>query len=103
CLSLAADGAFCLRVRDTGIGIAESDLERVLTPFFQVESTLSRHFQGTGLGLPLTKSFVEMHDGRLELTSRLGEGTEATLRFPATRVRRTREGRPPNSKPALSA
>ena len=103
CLSLAADGAFCLRVRDTGIGIAESDLERVLTPFVQVESTLSRHFQGTGLGLPLTKSFVEMHDGRLELTSRLGEGTEATLRFPATRVRRTREGRPPNSKPALSA
>ncbi|MDX1422370.1 MAG: ATP-binding protein [Kiloniellales bacterium] len=85
-LSSAADGALCLSVCDTGIGIAESDIQRVLTPFCQVESSLSRNYQGTGLGLPLTKSFVEMHDGSFHLTSRLGEGTQATLRFPAKRV-----------------
>jgi len=85
-LRLAADGALCLQVRDSGIGIAEADLERVLTPFTQAESALSRNYQGTGLGLPLTKSFVEMHGGSLALKSRPGEGTEVTLRFPAERV-----------------
>lgn len=103
CLSLAADGTFCLRVRDTGIGIAETDIERVLTPFCQVDSSLSRNYQGTGLGLPLTKSFVEMHGGTFELTSRVGEGTEVTLRFPATRVRRAPSEPSANEKTALSA
>ena len=102
-LSLTADGSFRLGVRDTGIGIAEPDLERVLTPFFQVESTLSRQFQGTGLGLPLTKSFIEMHGGRFELNSRLGEGTEVTLRFPAARVHRPQAIPTSDAKSALSA
>jgi len=101
--SLEADGSFRLGVRDTGIGIAESDIERVLTPFCQVESTLSRNYQGTGLGLPLTKSFVEMHDGTFELTSRLGEGTEAALRFPAERVRQAPSGQSADRTAALSA
>ncbi len=103
CLSLATDGAFCVRVRDTGIGIAESDLARVLTPFSQVESTLSRNYQGTGLGLPLTKSFVEMHGGSLELKSRLGDGTEVTLRFPPERVRPLAEGEGTEREAALTA
>jgi signal transduction histidine kinase len=102
-LSLAADGSFHLGVRDTGIGIAESDIERVLTPFCQVESTLSRNYQGTGLGLPLTKSFMEMHGGTLELTSRLGEGTEVILRFPANRVRRAPGDPSSQEKAAISA
>jgi len=75
----------------------------VLTPFCQVESTLSRNYQGTGLGLPLTKSFVEMHDGTFELTSRLGEGTEAALRFPAERVRQAPSGQSADRTAALSA
>jgi signal transduction histidine kinase len=103
CLSLAADGAFCVRVRDTGIGIAESDMTRVLTPFSQVESTLNRNYQGTGLGLPLTKSFVEMHGGSLELKSSLGAGTEVTLRFPSARVQLPPKGDRSESKAALSA
>ncbi len=103
CLSLAADGAFCMRVRDTGIGIAESDMKRVLTPFGQVESALTRNYQGTGLGLPLTKSFVEMHGGSLELKSSLGAGTEVTLRFPAERAQPQPESKRSVSKPALSA
>ncbi|MEJ2153433.1 MAG: HAMP domain-containing sensor histidine kinase, partial [Gemmatimonadota bacterium] len=100
--SLAADGTFCLCVRDTGIGIAESEIERVLTPFCQGESSLTRKYQGTGLGLPLTKSFVEMHDGSFELTSRVGEGTEVTLRFPAKRVQRGPTGPSSDTKTALS-
>ena len=103
CLSLASDGTLCVRVRDTGIGIAESDLKRVLTPFSQVESTLTRNYQGTGLGLPLTKSFVEMHGGSLELKSSLGDGTEVTLRFPAERVRPPPMSDRGESKAALSA
>jgi len=101
--SLDADGGFRLGVSDTGIGIADTDIERVLTPFCQVESSLSRNYQGTGLGLPLTKSFVEMHGGTLELTSRLGEGTEVALRFPAKRVRHAPSGQSSDQKAALSA
>ncbi len=103
CLSLAADGAFCVRVRDTGIGIGEADLARVLTPFSQVESALSRNFQGTGLGLPLTKSFIEMHGGSLELESRLGDGTEVTLRFPPERVRPSPQDNLSEPKAAITA
>jgi signal transduction histidine kinase len=85
-LSLDTEGAFCLCVRDTGIGIAQADLGRVVMPFRQGDSGLNRNHQGTGLGLPLAKSFVEMHGGQLELKSRLGEGTTVTLQFPAMRV-----------------
>ena len=71
---------------DTGIGIAESDLERVLKPFEQVDSSLARQHQGTGLGLPLVKAIMEMHGGRLELRSELGAGTRVTVLFPPERV-----------------
>jgi signal transduction histidine kinase len=73
-------------VADTGIGIAEADIERVLKPFEQVDSSLSRQHQGTGLGLPLVKAIMELHGGRLELKSELGVGTEVTVTFPPERV-----------------
>ena len=73
-------------VADTGIGIPEEDLERVLKPFEQVDSSLSRQHQGTGLGLPLVKAIMELHGGRLELKSELGVGTEVTVIFPPERV-----------------
>jgi len=80
------NGMFELAVSDSGIGIAESELENVLQPFTQVESTLDRNFEGTGLGLPLVKSLVELHGGVLELDSTLGTGTTVTLRFPTSRI-----------------
>lgn len=58
----------------------------VLTPFKQVENDLNRRFDGTGLGLPLTKSLAEMHGGSLDLQSEIGVGTTVTVRFPAERM-----------------
>ncbi|HTZ38340.1 MAG TPA: HAMP domain-containing sensor histidine kinase, partial [Stellaceae bacterium] len=75
-----------IAVADTGIGIPEEDLDRVLKPFEQVDSSLSRQHQGTGLGLPLVKAIMEMHGGQLALTSRLGIGTEVSVTFPPERV-----------------
>ncbi len=81
------DGWFRFVVTDTGIGIAEKDIETVMAPFGQVDSTLARRYEGTGLGLPLTVSLVELHDGVLDLKSELNVGTTVTVRFPKERVR----------------
>jgi signal transduction histidine kinase len=82
---------FILAVRDNGIGIAEADLDRVLEPFVQAETTLSRRQEGTGLGLALVKAMIEIHGGRLRLESQLGKGTSAELVFPAERISAARE------------
>jgi PAS domain S-box-containing protein len=76
-------GEIALSVADTGIGIAPRDIARVVEPFVRVESALARAYEGTGLGLALTKSFMELHGGRLEVESRLGKGTTVTVYFPA--------------------
>jgi signal transduction histidine kinase len=73
-------------VADSGIGIAPEDLGRVLDAFQQVDNSLSRRHQGTGLGLPLVKAMIELHGGALELKSTPGIGTEATIVFPPSRL-----------------
>ena len=65
------DGSLRTDVSDTGIGIAEADLARVMRPFVQVESATSRKHSGTGLGLPLARRLVELHGGSLTLSSTL--------------------------------
>jgi two-component system cell cycle sensor histidine kinase PleC len=82
----ATDGELVLEVADTGIGIAAADIPTALAPFGQIDSAFSRKTQGTGLGLPLVKTFIELHDGRLVLESQLGEGTTVSLYFPRQRV-----------------
>ncbi|MCH7888813.1 MAG: PAS domain S-box protein [Proteobacteria bacterium] len=77
---------FVIRVTDSGIGIAPEDIATALIPFGQVDSALSRKYEGTGLGLPLTKALAELHGATLELTSEIGAGTTATVRFPAERI-----------------
>ena len=71
-----------ISVQDTGIGIAQDDLLRLARPFEQVESQHSKTTQGTGLGLALTKSLVEMHGGMLDMQSAPGEGTLVSFTVP---------------------
>lgn len=75
-----------ITVEDTGIGIAAHDLEKALRPFGQIDSRMARKYQGTGLGLPLTKSMIELHGGRLTLDSKVGRGTTATIWLPCERI-----------------
>ncbi len=79
---LASDGALQVAVEDNGIGIAPDDLPRVLEPFGQADGSMTRNFEGVGLGLPLTKSFVELHGGALFLESTPNVGTKVTVEFP---------------------
>ncbi len=67
--------------RDTGIGIAPDDLTRVLQPFAQAESGLNRRYEGTGLGLPLTRGLVELHGGSFRLESELGRAPWRSSNF----------------------
>jgi PAS domain S-box-containing protein len=81
------DGGYVFTVRDTGIGMSAEDQRVALSPFGQVDSSLARRFEGTGLGLPLSKALTELHDGALEIDSAPGEGTCVNVRLPAGRVR----------------
>jgi signal transduction histidine kinase len=76
----------CVAIEDTGIGIAPGDIDKALKPFGQIDSRLARKYQGTGLGLPLARSMVELHGGRLELESTPGAGTRATIWLPPERM-----------------
>ncbi len=69
-------------VSDTGIGMDEGNIERALTRFEQLDGALDKKYEGTGLGLPLTKELVKAHGGTFSLTSRPGAGTVATFRLP---------------------
>ena len=70
-------------VRDTGIGMSPEEIEVALTPFAQVDNRLERRYEGTGLGLPLAKSLIELHGGRLHIESEPGEGTVVHVYLPA--------------------
>jgi signal transduction histidine kinase len=80
------DQGLGISIEDTGIGIAPADIDKVLKPFGQIDSRLARKYQGTGLGLPLAKSMIELHGGRLELDSAPGAGTRATIWLPPERM-----------------
>jgi PAS domain S-box-containing protein len=81
------ENGMVVRISDTGIGMSSDEIEVAMMPFGQVDSSLARKYEGTGLGLPLTKMLVELHGGRLELESETGVGTTVNIRFPAGRVR----------------
>jgi two-component system cell cycle sensor histidine kinase PleC len=85
-VGLPPEGGLSIAVSDTGIGIAKHDLAKALQPFGQIDSRMTRKYQGTGLGLPLTKSMIELHGGTLRLESTVGRGTTATLWLPSSRV-----------------
>jgi two-component system cell cycle sensor histidine kinase PleC len=72
-------------VRDSGVGIPQEDLPRLAQPFEQVQETRERNYDGTGLGLALTKSFAEMHGGRFSIASEVGKGTMVSFYLPVSK------------------
>lgn len=83
----AITDGLAITIIDTGIGIAAKDIPRALERFGQVDSALSRKYEGTGLGLPLARQLVELHGGTLTLESEPGKGTRVTVTFPRARLR----------------
>jgi nitrogen-specific signal transduction histidine kinase/CheY-like chemotaxis protein len=71
-----------LTVADTGIGISEEDQARLFQPFVQIDSSISRNYQGTGLGLAMVKRLAELHGGRVALASQTGKGSIFTVWLP---------------------
>jgi PAS domain S-box-containing protein len=78
-------GGMMVAVSDTGIGMAQADIPRAVESFQQIDSELNRRYPGSGLGLPLSKAMIELHGGRLDIASALGQGTTVTIILPAER------------------
>jgi signal transduction histidine kinase len=85
CAKTTNDG-LVVEVRDTGIGMHAEDIPLALEPFRQVGDDTRRKQQGTGLGLPLAKAFIELHGGSFAIASRYREGTTVRIAFPAERI-----------------
>jgi PAS domain S-box-containing protein len=73
---------FAITVRDTGIGMTRENIPRALERFGQIDSSLARKYEGTGLGLPLTNQFAKLHGAALSIVSEPGAGTAVTILFP---------------------
>jgi signal transduction histidine kinase len=80
------DKGLLIEISDTGIGIAADKVDLAMEPFSQVEADTNRHYQGTGLGLPLAKRLVELHGGTLSLASEVNSGTVVSILLPPDRV-----------------
>ena len=81
-LRSGADGGAVITVTDSGIGIDEEQIAHAFEPFWQADSGLDRVKEGAGIGLPLARQLVALHGGRLELQSRVGDGTRITIELP---------------------
>ncbi|HVI89437.1 MAG TPA: ATP-binding protein [Dongiaceae bacterium] len=93
--AMNANGWLRFSVADSGVGIPAAEIATALLPFRQVDNGLARRFEGTGLGLPLTKAFIELHGGTFTLESAVDQGTTASFCLPPDRLRR-------NDVPGLS-
>ncbi len=76
------DGAVEIQVKDTGVGIAQDQLEKIFDRFYQVDNSQTREYEGTGIGLALVKELAELHHGEISVSSELGNGSCFTLRLP---------------------
>jgi len=85
-LGRAADGGLAVTVRDSGIGISPSDIERIFEPFVQADDGTTRRFGGVGLGLAIARKIATLHGGNVTIESRAGSGTTAALLLPADRI-----------------
>lgn len=94
----AAEEVLRIAVSDTGIGIDSDQLDSLFVPFVQVDSSLSRNYEGTGLGLALVKQYVELHEGHVAVKSELGSGSCFEFTVP---YRQSSEDAPPETQRAV--
>ncbi len=81
--SIKKDGEFAIiEVEDTGKGIKEENLEKIFEPFYREDKSRNEQVKGTGLGLTITNKIVELHKGKIEVQSRVGEGTLFRVKIP---------------------
>lgn len=80
-----------LSVEDTGIGIPEEKVEIIFDRFRQVDKSFTRNYEGSGIGLSLVKSLVEMHDGTISVESKYGVGTKFTIKLPVKVLNKSKE------------
>jgi signal transduction histidine kinase len=81
-------GGIEIAVADTGIGMTAEQIERAFEPFVQIDNKFNRQYEGTGLGLPLSRRLIELHGGNLKIESTPGIGTTARIYVPGDRVHR---------------
>ncbi len=90
--AMAEGGSLEIAVRDNGIGMRPEDISRALEPFGQIDSSLARRYEGTGLGLSLARKLVEAHGGRLLINSELGVGTNVRMLLPPDHLVKAHSG-----------
>jgi signal transduction histidine kinase len=83
---LTPDGDLMLEIQDSGIGMAETDIDRALEPFSQLDTNSLSGQEGVGLGLSIASRLTALHGGRLQIRSELGIGTRAQILLPADRI-----------------
>jgi len=85
-VKMEKSGDMAIRISDTGIGIKKGDIQTVMSEFGQADNALAKPNEGTGLGLPLSKGLMELHDGTLHIKSKIKVGTVVTMSFPSSRI-----------------
>ena len=73
-----------ISIKDSGIGIGKDNLKKIFDPFIQESIGLSRKYEGTGIGLSLSKRYIEILGGKIKVTSKLNEGTKFVITIPKT-------------------
>lgn len=79
-------GELRITIQDMGTGISRQEIDNIFNPFYQIESSIDRHSEGTGLGLTKANAYIKLHGGTLKVDSTLGHGTTMYLTFPHNRI-----------------
>ena len=82
----ANENQIVISIADTGVGIAEDQIDKIFEMFYQVDNDINQRVSGTGIGLAMVKELVNLHDAEIKVKSQLGRGTEFHLQFPAIEI-----------------